>query len=104
MFGPGLYLGGRTVPKRKTAQEREREREVDALEAAWNEFESGFRRNRKGNLWREWEGWILTVFRRRNGRYGWCIASEERGTDYSPETYDTEDEALAALADMYAGR
>jgi hypothetical protein len=66
------------------------------------EFLSGFRRNRKGNLWRLFEGRTLTVFRRRGG-FACCVSSEEEGTDFSPETFDTEEEALADLADLYAG-
>jgi Resolvase, N terminal domain len=36
-------------------------------------FRGGFRRSRKGNLWRVWAGLTATVFRRPDG-YAWCVA------------------------------
>ena len=44
------------------------------------EFKAGFRRSRRGNLWRTWEGLTLTVFGRADGRYRWCIAGRAQGS------------------------
>jgi hypothetical protein len=58
-------------------------------------FAKGFRRSRKGNLWREWQGLTVTVFRRAGG-FHWSIA-DEYGPRYSPAGYQDQDLALAAL-------
>jgi hypothetical protein len=76
-----------------------------AREAALEEFGAGFRRSRKGNLWCPWgEGpdqVTVTVFSREDP-YGdlywcWCIA-DHGGPTFGPH-YDSEEEALASLAD-----
>jgi hypothetical protein len=36
-----------------------------------------WQRSAKGNLWREWQGRTVTVFARRDGRWGWCISGED---------------------------
>jgi hypothetical protein len=58
-------------------------------------FAAGFRRAKRGNLWRVWSGITLSVFRGRGG-YWWCAADGE-GPRYSPTHYATEGEALAGL-------
>lgn len=60
-------------------------------------FEMGFKRSKKGNLRRTYEGCTLTIFKRADGYFAWCI-SEDGEVNYSPVTYDTEDEALDGLA------
>ena len=69
----------------------------DAL-AEWAEFESpsAWKRSRKGNLWRRWNGLNVTVFKRDDGYFGWSIANEE-GPRYSPGRFETEGEAMNAL-------
>jgi len=61
------------------------------------EFESGFMRSRRGNLWRQWEGMTLTVFER-HGCYRWCIARANGNARFSPCAFDYEEEALRSLA------
>jgi hypothetical protein len=62
------------------------------------EFEAMFARSRRGNLWRKFGEGILTVFSKPDGRFAWCIASDE-GPRFSPRAYDEECDAVAALAD-----
>jgi hypothetical protein len=38
-----------------------------------DKFRDGFQVSRKGNLWRTWRGRTLTVFRRADGDWAWCI-------------------------------
>lgn len=71
---------------------------VDAVLAAWAEYEAGFRRSRRGNLWRTWDGRTTTVFARSDDRYGWCIADGSE-TRYSPHGFENEDDALMALGE-----
>ena len=61
------------------------------------EFESGFQRSGRGNLWRYWEDRTVSVFKRRDDRYGWCIASGDYQKEWAPESYESEDDALGAL-------
>ena len=66
-------------------------------------FESGFRRSRKGNLWRQYEGLSISVFLRRgDGWYGWSVADSE-GVRFSPGGYETEEDAMAALWEQVSG-
>ena len=63
----------------------------------------GWRRSRKGNLWKTDGGWCLTVFRRRDGRFGWSVTAGDDGpTSWSPESYRTEAEAAQAATDWTA--
>jgi hypothetical protein len=53
------------------------------LERVW--FESGFRRSRKGNLWRPYEGLVLAIYRcSYSGGYGWSIATSYLTPDVPP--------------------
>jgi hypothetical protein len=63
------------------------------------DFAARFERSRKGNLWRPYAGWALTIFERvtRPGWYSWCIADED-GPRFSREAYEGEEAALDALA------
>jgi hypothetical protein len=81
------------VPVRK----RKIDAELEAALAERAEFVAGFRRSRRGNLWRSWQGATLTVFERRGGGYGWCVASDA-GTEFAQDDADTEADALDALA------
>ena len=46
----------------------------DMAIAAWNDFCDGWKRSRKGNLWRLFDGKTLTIFCREDEYYGWCVA------------------------------
>jgi hypothetical protein len=59
-------------------------------------FASGFRRSAKGNLWRKWGEATLTVFARRDGRYGWVVA-DEHGPTFGTEAFADERDAIADL-------
>jgi hypothetical protein len=71
------------------------------------EFEAGFSRSRKGNLWRHWDRdgvtVTVTVFEREDSSHGWCVASPD-GLRYSSARYVTESEALAGLWAELEGR
>jgi hypothetical protein len=44
----------------------------------YDEFLAGFRRSQKGNRWRQWHGWTVTVFMRPDfASYGWCLSDED---------------------------
>jgi hypothetical protein len=64
-------------------------------------FAAGFRRSRRGNLWRRWSGGgggelTLTVFPRRGGSFAYAIAGEG-GPAFSTQNYETEGGAIKAL-------
>jgi len=63
-------------------------------------FETGFRRSKKGNLWREYDGKTLSVFPRSDDTFGWCIASGDDNKQFSSRGYETEEEAIEALGRM----
>lgn len=63
----------------------------------WSEFESGFRRSRRGNLWRTYDGVTVTIFRREGGSFGWCIAVADDDKRFSSFAYETEEEAMESL-------
>jgi hypothetical protein len=66
-------------------------------ETAFERFRDGFKRSRKGNLWRLWDGRTITVFQRRDGRFGWCI-SDHAGQRWSPwQGWADEQSALEGL-------
>jgi hypothetical protein len=71
-------------------------RETEMLRRAYVEFEGPFKRSTRGNLWRHYDGRILTVFSR-GERYCWSIKNGDE-TSYSPESYETEEDAMSALA------
>jgi hypothetical protein len=76
------------------------EPDLDLCAEAWEVFQCGFRRSKKGNLWRNFEGdMTLTIFRRRgDDTYGWCVA-DEQGPRFSRRGFETEEAALFALAE-----
>jgi hypothetical protein len=67
------------------------------IEGAFAEFASGFRRSRRGNLWREYDAWIVTVFRCQDGGFAWRISACEDDVQFSEETYETEQEAMDSM-------
>jgi hypothetical protein len=65
--------------------------------ARYAEFAAGFRRSRKGNLWRPFQGVTLTVFAHPvDGSYHWCL-SDGDGPRYGERGYDEEEEAMRDL-------
>jgi hypothetical protein len=75
--------------------------EIAAREAAVEAFDDPavWRRSAKGNLWRNWEGLTVSIFRRTgDDLFGWCIADGD-GRRFSPGGYETEDDALSGLHD-----
>jgi hypothetical protein len=70
------------------------------IKAAECEFANpeNWKRSRKGNLWRTWQGITVTVFRNRFGGYGWC-AHDGREPQYSRGRFEDEEEAVMDAAD-----
>jgi hypothetical protein len=66
------------------------------IEAALSEFAAGFRRSRRGNLWREYDDAVVTVFGTDDEQFGWCIARDGQ-TQFSKSRFETEDEAIDSL-------
>ena len=60
-------------------------------------FKSQFRRNAKGNLSQLHEDCLVTVFRRPDETYAWCIAKGECLVEYSQSRFATEEEATESL-------
>lgn len=53
----------------------------------------GWRRSKKGNLFRHRpDGAVVTIFRRADGQYGVAVCIDKAVT-YDPHSYATEDEA-----------
>lgn len=66
----------------------------DAMREIEN-FKRGFRRSRKGNLYREYEGVVVTIFGR-EGSYGWVINSGDESR-FSSGRFGTEEEAMDSV-------
>jgi hypothetical protein len=64
--------------------------EIFAEPAAW-------KRSKRGNLWRNYQGKTVTIFGRDDGYFAWSI-SDKDGTRFSRGGYEDEDEAMGALA------
>lgn len=61
------------------------------------EWANEFKESRKGNLWRSWDGMIVSVFRhKRSGRWAWSIADGD-GPRFSAGTYGSPEAAMVAL-------
>lgn len=63
---------------------------------AWVEdFENlaNWKRSSKGNLFRHWGGSDLTVFKRGDGLFSWCMSG-----GFSDDVFETEAEAISNLA------
>jgi hypothetical protein len=66
--------------------------------AAYARFRRGMRRSGKGNLWCWWGDERVTVFRRRDGRFGWVVSDEDDQPWWSPWAgFATEEAACRAL-------
>jgi hypothetical protein len=70
---------------------------ADSLIDERTKFKAGFQRSNRGNLWRTWDNATLTVFKRDDGRFAWCIAGSDGQPRYSEGTYGYEAEALESL-------
>jgi hypothetical protein len=107
---PTTQARQRELEARALAAAAEAVEEVRAKRAAFREFIEGFRRSRRGNLWRRWDRRrdrygaaataeattvTLTVFRR-GPWYAWCVADED-GPGFGPWRYADERAALAGL-------
>jgi hypothetical protein len=64
--------------------------------AEWADFRAGFRRSKRGNLWRLWDGLTVCVFCRSDEYFGWSIAADD-GPRFSTAGYESADEAIVAL-------
>jgi hypothetical protein len=72
--------------------------ELEAFEQAREAWEAPFKRSRRGNLWRLWQGKTLCVFSHTDGSYGWSITeSSKDGPRFSQERYEDEEEAMDSL-------
>ena len=69
---------------------------MKATLAARDKFVAGFRRSAKGNLWRQFEGLTVTVFKR-DDCFHWCIAgpTDKRFSEFN---YEDEEEAVSSVA------
>lgn len=77
-----------------------RDDESESLDdaGAFADFESGFARSRKGNLWRHFDGKTIVVFHREgDDRFAYSI-SDEDGPTFSRRAYPSVAEAMKALA------
>jgi hypothetical protein len=75
---------------------------ANAAKAEREWWEAGFQRSKRDNLWRHYQGMVLTVFAIPQGDdddlYGWLIANEVTGEKtYSSQKFEGEAEALADL-------
>lgn len=60
-------------------------------------FFQRFKRSARGNLWCEYEGLTLSVFKAKDrDDYVWCIGDDD-GPHYSPREYPTERAAVAGI-------
>ena len=75
---------------------RKEELRCTRIDALYEVFVSGFRRSKRGNLWRLYDGATVSVFSRDDGFFGWCVAGGEEKR-YSRSGYETEEEAMSAL-------
>jgi hypothetical protein len=85
--------------------QRSRDREMRLLLALQDDFEdrTKWRRSAKGNLWREWEDKVVTIFYRvprygNPGGYSWSI-SDDDDVLYSDSAYETVEDAMCDLWD-----
>lgn len=74
--------------------------QVEHALAVVDEFveRTNWQRSRRGNLWRTWNGLTLTVFRRRDGRFGWSWTDDDERPRFSHNGYANEVLAIDGLA------
>ena len=79
----------------------DRDRELEAALQARDQFAAGFKRSKKGNLWRNYEGLTVVIFRRQGDDwFSWSITdTDDEGPRFSPRPFDTEADAMDALCD-----
>jgi hypothetical protein len=74
------------------------------MRAARQAFEAGFRQAGTGNLYREFEGRRVTVFRDRRGEgYKWAIDGGDEAEPRFSDLYESEADATDGLWDALGG-
>jgi len=68
---------------------------VQTLIEAEQEFYAGFKRSKKGNLWRTWQQLTVVVFKRQDV-FAWSIANDD-GVKFSTKSFSTEEDAIENL-------
>jgi hypothetical protein len=63
------------------------------------DFKGRMHRSLRGNLTQDWKGFQVTVFGY-SQRFRWCVRDPDGTTRFSSSSYESESEALAALADV----
>lgn len=85
---------------RNSKRDPERERIREQL-AAYEEFADPAKwepsNNRENSLWRDLDGARLTIYRQKNGLWGWCIARSKTDQQFSPFWEGADDPDGAAL-------
>ncbi|MGC1274343.1 MAG: hypothetical protein WBC44_11605 [Planctomycetaceae bacterium] len=80
---------------------------VELAMAQWAEYKNRdhWQRSRRGNLYRHWDGATVTIFKRSDGWYGWCV-SDTDGTQFSRGGYATKADAIHAAGEdsLYIGQ
>lgn len=73
----------------------------EVTEAEWAFYNDAqhWRRSKRGNLWREWYDKRLTLYRRRDGLWGWCYEDAWEGARFSNKGYRSFRDAKLALGD-----
>ncbi len=76
--------------------------EIEAAIAEREAFAAEFRRSRKGNLWRTYDGRTVVVFQREaDGCFAWSInGGDDVGTQFSESAYEIECDAMESLMDV----
>ena len=68
-------------------------------------FSNGFRRSRRDNLWRIWEGKTVVVFHRESGRdagkYGWVVTGDDDTPAFSTQSFATEEDAIEDVMKLF---
>ncbi len=82
------------MPRIPRIEDDTNENEIDT----WDEFTSGWKRSRRGNLWRLYDGKTLTIFCRDDEYYGWCVADGKQ-TRFSAGGFEMEEDAMDNLAE-----
>ena len=88
-------VGQRTTAPAQRQHDDKIARALAAVEH-WEEFRKVFQRSRRGNLWAKMGDEVLSVFARKDGSFGWSVATED-GPTFSQETYTEEEDALQEI-------
>jgi hypothetical protein len=75
---------------------------LEHVRAQWALFEkeTAWSVSKKGNLWRLWEGKTVSIFRRRDGFFGWSYAEKNEPPRYSTGGYEVIEDAMSGLAEV----